>query len=663
MAPPADLSTVMAKLEELGKKSDEINLKTDDTNRKIEEMQQSIDRLADEQGDIKLWKPTMESKVTELQNSVFDLKLKVDLFINELPKHSAAGEIKNETPAPADLGATASAEASGQIRHGDEPHHRSAGAGVVTTLVPTPVKGAKHHSELSPVPFRQLDAIVSHTPLRSTAFHHALPQLEFPKFDGTNPKIWVKRCETYFDVYSVPPETWVKLAIMNFTGSAAFWTQSIEADLRKCSWEMLCDSVVDRFERDQHNHVIHQFFHVKQSSSVSEYIELFDELIHQILAHDPYFSTDVITSRFVDGLKHEIKKVVLVHRPKDLDTASSLALLQEEVILGEPTKDWRKSDDNYASKQVTRPNAISTSARSPSSSSVEISKTSGSSRTKPPDDKMNALMAYRKAKGLCFKCGSKWGPQHQCPDTIPLHVVEELWQMFSEEEEVKHTIASDPHSDSEEDLMALSVHAVQGTSSNRTIKLEGFIGQHKTLLLVDSGNSHSFICEQFATLLPNWKALEKPVQVQVANGGILICTHELVDCRWMVQGIQFQTNFKILPLKCYDAIIEMNWLETFSPMKVHWGQKWLQFWYMGSKVKIQGLINQDNCPSISADQLKAMQHQDDIWCIVQLYAVEDTPAPGSVTIPPEVQQLVNQYADLFFCDNSSRGSTVGQSIC
>jgi hypothetical protein len=26
------------------------------------------------------------------------------------------------------------------------------------------------------------------------------------------------------------------------------------------------------------------------------------------------------------------------------------------------------------------------------------------------DDKLSDLMAYRKAKGLCFKCGGKWGP-------------------------------------------------------------------------------------------------------------------------------------------------------------------------------------------------------------------------------------------------------------
>jgi len=137
----------------------------------------------------------------------------------------------------------------------------------------------------------------------------------------------MKKCEGYFDIYETPPEYWVKLATMNFSGPAAFWMQSIEMDVRKCDWKSLCQAITSRFERDQYNHVITNFFHARQVGSVSEYVETFDELVHQLLAYDPTFSPTVITSRFVDGLKTPIKSIVLVHRPKDLDTASSLTIL------------------------------------------------------------------------------------------------------------------------------------------------------------------------------------------------------------------------------------------------------------------------------------------------------------------------------------------------
>jgi hypothetical protein len=61
--------------------------------------------------------------------------------------------------------------------------------------------------------------------------------------------------------------------------------------------------------------------------NVHEYIESFCDIVHQPLAHDPSFPSSVITNRFIDGLKKEIKSIVMVHRPRDLDSASSLALL------------------------------------------------------------------------------------------------------------------------------------------------------------------------------------------------------------------------------------------------------------------------------------------------------------------------------------------------
>lgn len=44
------------------------------------------------------------------------------------------------------------------------------------------------------------------------------------------------------------------------------------------------------------------------------------------------------------------------------------------------------------------------------------------------DDKLASLKQFRRKNGLCFKCGGKWGPNHTCPETVPLHVLEELWE-------------------------------------------------------------------------------------------------------------------------------------------------------------------------------------------------------------------------------------------
>ena len=134
----------------------------------------------------------------------------------------------------------------------------------------------------------------------------AIPQFEFPKFDSKNPKLWQKQCESYFDVYAIHPNMWVKLGIMNFVGSAAVWSQSVETILQRATWPELCATICQRFERDQQSHLNRQFFRLKQTSIVSSYIEQFDDLIHQILAYDPNFNPHVIISCFIDGLQDNI---------------------------------------------------------------------------------------------------------------------------------------------------------------------------------------------------------------------------------------------------------------------------------------------------------------------------------------------------------------------
>lgn len=76
------------------------------------------------------------------------------------------------------------------------------------------------------------------------------------------------------------------------------------------------------------------------------------------------------------------------------------------------------------------------------------------------EKKFQKLKSYRRTKGLCFKCGEKWNPTHKCSTTVPLNVVEELWQLILEEEADMIADQDKQSSDSGEDLMELSLSAV-----------------------------------------------------------------------------------------------------------------------------------------------------------------------------------------------------------
>ena len=130
--------------------------------------------------------------------------------------------------------------------------------------------------------------------------------------------------------------------------------QTIELNLRQCSWDVLCKHVVDRFDRDQFTHFIRMFLHAKQTGSIVDYITHFDDLMHQLLAQDNLVNPVLLTGKFVDGLREDIRAVVMLHRPKDLDTASSLAILQEEVLNGCSPKEYKKLDSYTQSRHLLK---------------------------------------------------------------------------------------------------------------------------------------------------------------------------------------------------------------------------------------------------------------------------------------------------------------------
>lgn len=73
--------------------------------------------------------------------------------------------------------------------------------------------------------------------------------------------------------------------------------------------------------------------------------------------------------------------------------------------------------------------------------------------------KLKALRNYRHARGLCFKCGERWGHEHTCPTSVQLHVVEELLELFG----ISTVFDSDEHAtDSAETVMAISRSALSG---------------------------------------------------------------------------------------------------------------------------------------------------------------------------------------------------------
>lgn len=161
---------------------------------------------------------------------------------------------------PAHLGSTPSEVASGPYGHRCEHWRQGIGFGVVHTILePSPGTGADATHNPPPVtcPFGTSACCGHHI---HSAVHAPLPDLDFPKFDGSNPRLWVKQCETFFDIYAVSPHLWVRYASMNLVGSTALWFHTLQTSSSDLTWDAFVPSATNRFDRDEHNHLLRQFF-------------------------------------------------------------------------------------------------------------------------------------------------------------------------------------------------------------------------------------------------------------------------------------------------------------------------------------------------------------------------------------------------------------------
>jgi hypothetical protein len=182
------------------------------------------------------------------------------------------------------------------------------------------------------------------------------------------------------------------------------------------------------------------------------------------------------------GLKEEIRAPIALHRPKDVDTASALALLQEEELAITKVKPVGRGftkgfDRNGGNKAPDKTLQFGT------------------------DDKLAALKQFRRKNGLCFKCGGKWAPNHTCPDQVPIHVLEELWDALQfqddgNDEEIPSEIQS-----TKDTVLTVQSPASEMRGRRQTLKLLANIGKQQVLVLVDSGSIGTFVSDRLVTTL------------------------------------------------------------------------------------------------------------------------------------------------------------------
>lgn len=158
------------------------------------------------------------------------------------------------------------------------------------------------------------------------------PKIEFPKFDGSNANMWVKKCFKYFSLCKIPIEQWVDLASLNMINKAETWVMNY-LDVRKnfvVDWNDFVTDLKARFKENTGS-IVEQFNKLQQVGTLEDYIDNFEN-IRSVMMSTHALPEKYVLDSFISGLTPFVKPFVKALKPTTISEAIDIARLQEEAL-------------------------------------------------------------------------------------------------------------------------------------------------------------------------------------------------------------------------------------------------------------------------------------------------------------------------------------------
>ncbi|KAL0329706.1 UNVERIFIED_CONTAM: hypothetical protein Sradi_4957300 [Sesamum radiatum] len=345
------------------------------------------------------------------------------------------------------------------------------------------------------------------------AKYHSLSNIEFPRFNGTEPRGWIRKCHHYFHVvHTIPEDQRVSLASIHLDGKAELWFQGIIEKKGLPEWNQFIQLIYERFEGVDPGTVLREFNTLKQgTNSVDLYLERFEELKSHVLIFHNDFPESYFVTCFVNGLRADIRGGVLQLKPTRLHEAVALAKNQEatvDAILKRvnptpTTKAWQSN------RSFTNPKPSNLTAKPLSGpTTYSVSKPSPPIRKILSEEEMQA----RRSKNLCYNCDEIFRPGHKCKQQL-------MYCILTEDEAALARDSEDEQGNVDEDEdMAISLNAISGSTDYNTFRVKGHAYDKEVQILIDGGSTHCFIDEKAAFELGCKLEPATPMIVSVANG-------------------------------------------------------------------------------------------------------------------------------------------------
>lgn len=463
-------------------------------------------------------------------------------------------------------------------------------------------------------PTHQQPPLLQNPHLNFRAFQ---PKLDFPKFFGEEPESWIYKCEKFFELNAIDDSQKLRLASLHLEEKAMNWYRWYEKSHTLRTWVEFSRVLLLRFGSNAYEDPVGQLTKLKQWCSVKSYQEKFEELANKTSG----LSEEFFVSCFVSGLKEEVLAGVKMFSPRTIAQAMGLARLQEETI--EAVTKKTRVVPKFAS------NSLAPKPQDTGPKISEFGTTVKKLTQRDFDDK--------RSKGLCFGCDEKYYRGHVCKK-------KQLFMLEAEEEEeVFEEAQQDLFSETVQEEFQISVHALTGIQSYRTMRIKGYVKKHVMEILVDSGSTHNFLDAIFAKKLGIVTQATSPLSVIVADGTKLTSTAVIKDFKWTMQGTVFSSEVRLLPMGGCDMVLGVQWLSTLGPVLWDFNNLQMEFTAFGRKHVLQG----GNATDVQLVGIKQMEHlirKKSPGVVAQIYSLQAVPIPE---VHPALAHILHSFDDVF----------------
>nr|DAD43229.1 TPA_asm: hypothetical protein HUJ06_001459 [Nelumbo nucifera] len=367
--------------------------------------------------------------------------------------------------------------------------------------------------------------------LSDSSFSTRVTKVDFPKFNGDHVKDWLYKCDQFFSLDNTSSAAKVKLAVIHLEGKSLQWHHAL----------------MNRFG-PAFDDPMSELMSLKQSSSVVEYMEQFENILTRVELIEEYK-----ISCFITGLEYETQMHVRMFHPTTIQHAANLAKLFESA--------QKYKQSKYIS-QIKNGIPI---------------------LDKPPTVYSTVEMADRRAKGLCMFYDEPFTPGHQLKHKRAQLYVVELNDDEDEDDTTEECKEEEPPVE-----LYISMNAIIGNSHFQTMRVTGYHKKRPLQILIDSSSTHNFVDEQVVKKLGCKVETTKPMVVSVAYGNKVYTSTLCKGFSWQIQGTTFVADCMVLLLGFCDVVLGIQWLSTLGPIVWDFQQLRMEFRVDGKKHVVRG---------------------------------------------------------------------------